>query len=427
MKAIRTAETAAILRIEIRRNARGRQLVVVDPVSAEELTLARDLERSQVAEVNMRIWRDLDQIATQARYDPHYPSPSVARATSSQIYRAGFAALLNLLDHSRLASPDDVQGFCRERVTGPWPIVDVLSDPEDHIFFEVLPLFGKVDFTDEDTGVDLADLARVLAGFRVVLRHRPWTGHSVAEAQTDNEVPVPVQFFRHSELVGSLRELESLRRLERKGEVRIVMQYPPKGYRPPPEWPEFVLARALANPWGTNVQSSPTRRAVICHFSCHQETTPEGAFLKLKADGWRAKAARYRVDQIKVALFNVDLIPPEAKVCLVSACKSAAVDPALFLSALEALRILQPRSLVGTLGSLPDLIGAEFTGRLYSALVGGWSLGAALVRVRRELLESPWFNPMGSLYVSHSGEDVYFSTRRDKRDKYVPSGTPGMP
>jgi hypothetical protein len=92
------------------------------------------------------------------------------------------------------------------------------------------------------------------------------------------------------------------------------------------------------------------------------------------------------------------------------------------LSALEAFKNLRSCSLVGTLGRIPDLIAAEFARCFYSELCNGWSVGAALHYARRELLKAPLSNPLGILFVSYGGEDVYFTTRADRRSTYIPSG-----
>jgi hypothetical protein len=260
----------------------------------------------------------------------------------------------------------------------------------------------------------------VITGFRAVVRHRDLGDPPAEEETTNSEVPVPVRFFRHNGLLGSRFELNSLVELQRKGKTNVVLQYPPHNFRPVDDWPELQLAKVLADPRSPESKGRQRPTGLICHFSCHQRDAPGGARLELKSDGWRSKAAGYQVDQIKVALAHVSPRPPEPKVCFLSACKSAAVDRHLLLSALDALARLRPRSVVGTLGSVPDLIAAEFTQRFYSGLADGWSVGAAISHARAALLNAPLQNPLGILFVSYFGEDVHFSTRADGRRRFIP-------
>ena len=76
---------------------------------------------------------------------------------------------------------------------------------------------------------------------------------------------------------------------------------------------------------------------------------------------------------------------------------------------MDAFRELRPESIVGTLGSIPDLTAAQFALVFYELLGEGWPIGTALWQARRSLLEAPFHNPLGLLFVSYSGEDVHFA------------------
>jgi hypothetical protein len=419
---VRTGELAASLRIEVRRDGGRRQIAVVDPMSREELTLARDVEASHLKDLNTLVSSQLDGIAIAAKADPVLDA-SYAREICSELYLAGFWALMRLLDHSDDVTPDTVHAFCSARVHEASPsVVEIVAERDDRFFFEVLPLFGSIDSIDEYRDVGLSELARVVLGFRSIVRHRDWTATSEYTPEADVEVPVPLRFFRHSELAGSALELEHLHTLERRGKANIAVQYPPRGFQPPDRKAEFQLVRVLANPW-PNGGRDAGRASLVCHFSCHQRRHADGAYLELKADGFwpRPKPVSYRLDRLAVAFEHTDVVPPEAKICFLSACTSATTDPALLLSALDALSKLRAQSVVGTLARVPELMAAEFTRHFYSAICDGWSVGAAVHAARQELLKEPLRNPLGILFVSYRGEDVYFATRADRLAKYVPS------
>jgi CHAT domain len=419
---VRTGEFAAILRIEIRRESNRRQIALVDPISPNALTIAQDVEASHLKDLNSIVSKQFDEIAGTAQADPILDAAD-ARRLCSDLYIAGFWALRQLLQHSCGVTVDEVQSFCSARVGAARPsVVDIVGHPDDRFFFELLPLLGKISVS-ESQEAELSELERVILGFRCHVRHRGWGDAGDYSPATDVAVPIPLRFFRHSDLAGSMLELKYLRALQRQGKARVAVEYPPRGFRPPERLPEFQLVRVLANPCAETDDESAS---LACHFSCHQRRGDEGAYLELKADGFwpPPKVARYRLDRIAVAFDHTPVIPPEARVCFLSACRSATTDPALLISALDALARLRPHSLVGTLARVPELMAAEFTRHFYSAICDGWSVGAAVYAARTKVLRKPLCNPLGILFVSYGGEDVFFRTRADRRGKYIPPNEP---
>lgn len=413
------------LRVELRETGSHLEVALVDAVSSVEMILAQDVEASHIDAINEYLWRELDLLGRGIATDPALEL-GYARRVASRLYRIGYSALLDLLRHAPGATPDAVHAFCAERTDqAEPPIVDVVSEPKYRLLIEPLPLFGKAAFTSDDSGVELDVLARVIAGLRAIVRHRRLGEAPPGETAMEVEVPVPVRYFRHSELESSNRTLRHLRDLEKQGKTRVVLEFPHRGFSPLEDWPELQLGRVLADPRG----SKEGRRgpdALICHFNCHQRRHEGKQYLELKADGWRPRPARYRPDQIRVGIDHADRHPPEPKLCFICACRSAAVDRDSLVSAVEAFDLLAPRSVVGTLGSVPDRMASELTRHFYSALAEGAPVGAALRLARTALLAPPLRNPLGLLFVSRFGEDVSFVTRAIRRSRLIPHGRQTM-
>ena len=168
---------------------------------------------------------------------------------------------------------DAIHAFCAERAKAVEPpIVDVVADPRYRLLVEPLPLFGKVDFAGEDVGVDLDALASAVTGLRAVVRHRRPDEPPAEVGALSVEVPVPVRYFRHSGLQGSSLTLGHLLDLQRRGKTNVVLQFPPRGFKPPPRLPEIQLARVLADPRGQQEKGRRRPDGLICHFSCHQRS-----------------------------------------------------------------------------------------------------------------------------------------------------------
>ncbi len=202
--------------------------------------------------------------------------------------------------------------------------------------------------------------------------------------------------------------------------MQISLEYPPKGFHAAKELPEAELVRALADPWFLDTQRRRDAPGSVCHFSCHLTTREKVAFLELMPDGRWARRAKYRVDYTAAALDHTVILPPEVKLCFLSVCRSAAVARDLLVSAMDALRRLRPESIIGTLGSAPDWTAAQFAFKFYELLGEGWSVGAALWQAKRTLLEAPFNNPLGLLYVSYHGEDAQFLLPADRRQHLIP-------
>jgi hypothetical protein len=413
---IRTREVVPNLYIEVRRSKGGCNVALVDPATREELLIAQNLQDSSIRELNLYIWSRLDRIARTLRTDLELGIPygsSVAR----DIYVTGFAALLNLVKNSGNLQVDDVHDFCSRRIhrNAAPPIIEIVAQENDHIFFEIMPLLGKAN-RSINGDPDMEELTSVITGFNAIIRHRIWGSSSV---DIDDSSRISVRFFEHSELPGSVRELKLLRGLEKKGLVRVSLQYPPKGFRAA-DFPEPELVRRLADPGFVDSPNYARDPGSVCHFSCHLNSDDNGTFLELMPRGWFPKRAKYRIDDIEVALEHVTVLPPRAKLCFLSACKSATIKHNVLLSAMDALRRLKPRSIIGTLGSIPDLTAAQFSSFFYELLGKGWSIGAAELQARWFLLEPPFYNPLGLLFVSYNGEDEQFALPADRRQRYIP-------
>ena len=227
-------------------------------------------------------------------------------------------------------------------------------------------------------------------------------------------------------LPGSVYELQRLRDLEKRGKARVSLQYPPRHYHPDQSHPEKELAKLLADPWFQDTAKGERGPGSICHLSCHLKQIEEDRVLELRPDGRFARTTRYRIDRIDVEFHLVPIISPNAKLCFVSACKSAGIEHSLLLSAMDAFRELRPESIVGTLGSIPDLTAAQFALVFYELLGEGWPIGTALWQARRSLLEAPFHNPLGLLFVSYSGEDVHFARPTDRFQRFIPDENPAL-
>ena len=416
---IRTRGVPPSLRIEVRRSEGHRHVALVDPLTEEELLIAENIEDHAVNELNVYVWSQLEDIARRLRADPELGRRDGGKI-AGEIYIAGFAALLKLVSHSKGLQVDEVQEFCAKRLPldrGVPAVIDVIADVNDHIFFEVMPLLGKAPSTMSDTP-ELDEVIGVVTGFNAIVRHLQW--EPSVTIRSDDSARVSVRFFQHTGLPGSIYEFKQLQELEQQGKAQVSLRYPPKGFRAASQLPEAELVRTLGDPWRSDTSERLKHPGSVCHFSCHLRIGEQSAVLELRPDGVFAKPAKYRIDRIEVALEHFPLLPPEPKLCFLSACRSAAIDRGLLVSAMEAFRRLHPESIVGTLGSVPDVAAALFASKFYNLLADGWSTGAAIWGARRMLVEAPLHNPLGALFISYQGEDVQFSTPADRRQRFLP-------
>lgn len=427
---IRTGGRDPAVRIVFVSRSGTTALTAIDPQSGEQCVIAPAVDNGTLDALNNYLWEKLNAVTQLVQSDPLLAAAH-GQEVLCRIYQAGFGALLRLMGPSYADHIDEVQKFFRDRIKqlvsadqDP-PIIDVVTNQGGHFPIEVLPLLGKAE-NCADGSTALRETAKTLPGYCSVVR-RVELSPDDGLPRHDNDVhyskKLAMRFFRHNSLRGVQLEIEHLRKLEHGGALILSSLYPPRGHTPARFWPELPLAKIVADPFAGGGGIPLEQASHVCHFSCHiRENAPGGPYLELRPDHrWSRESDRYLLDQIIAARGHVPLVPPGSLVVFLSACKSGARDRRLFVSAVDVFRFFKPRSLIGALANLPEIAAAEFAVAFYRELAAGSSVGAALRAARLHLLDrNEYNNPLGLLFCSYFGEDVFVPVSSDRVTKYVP-------
>jgi hypothetical protein len=411
----------AALRIEVRRTGSQISIVVIDPKTTKEIALVEDVSDERIRRVNKFLWHQLSASIGLLKSDPII---HLGGALSFELYRLGQAALIQLTGDDNAEVLDEVKSFCATRVAAhdggsEPPVIEIVSRREDHLPFEVLPLLGRMGPSPSED-LQLEELRRVMPGLAALCVHGV---ASAPHLPPEEFAPgMLINIFRYDGLEGAMMDVKRLRGLEGR-RLRIESVYPPRGYKPPPDFPELELVRAVTR--RRRWRESMDEQVPIAHFTCHVSTKGDQAVLRLRPDSRFGGAGEvpYKLHEIEVAADYVDKPPPSAPLLFLSACRSGAVDELTYTSAARALARIRPRALVGALADLPSMMAAEFAESFYRGLREGESVGGSLHSARGFLLKKPYTNPLGLLFVSYFGETVRVTKRKSLTPVLAPPST----
>lgn len=295
------------------------------------------------------------------------------------------------------------------------PLVQLVADDAAAAAFplELLPMFdltGEVPCLENASVVD--QVASRLLGFTTVIaRIVPRTNRNSEVLRND---PLPVLFVRYLDYGWGCRLREWLLRLLGKQSSAI------DGFEQEEEFLVSLRRRGLVSldgPWPS--PSEPAAKVVdhvidalhhgpveLAHLACHCETEAR------EGDDYEIRLSSHiRINLRQILLGYVtrgcEVVPsPMRRVpVILNACRTSTFDPWSAQSFQSLFLNNRHGAFVGTLAPIRDADAADYAERLYRFLLGGLTLGEAVLLARRQLLMDAG-SPLGILYV-HYGNDRF--------------------
>jgi hypothetical protein len=302
------------------------------------------------------------------------------------------------------------------------PAVHVFGD--DVSFpLEMLPVFLERDDSELPALENTRDVMRIgeaFLGFSAVVRRLPY-GTEPEAAVLANDPKLPIQFVRYR---GPPRRRFSRHETSGQGfaaEAQFIQSLDLLSVDGP--WPTADVCDADVVRGLVDALFDPRRRlvpaqeggaevaAAIAHFACHCETEDRDSedfeLIFSTPDGERRSVTFGDIQdgygQRGEQLAHASGISPARAPVILNACGSSVIDPWSAQSLHRwFLRNGHP-AYVGTQAAVPDGFAAQVAEWIYRFLLGGFSLGEALLLARRKTLLTGW-GPLGLLYVMHGND-----------------------
>jgi CHAT domain len=307
--------------------------------------------------------------------------------------------------------------FDRDRI----PIVQ-LTAREASYPLELLPVF--LDGRDPSQGIrndaELLQVAARFLGFTAAVR-RMASDSGLRPVRLDNEPTLPIQFIRYQPDRPRRRGAQPSGFAVEESTLTSLKLLSVDGPWPTDQSPADVktrLAAALFDPrHHLLTDRDDARPAAIAHLACHCNTAgldSENYELVLRnARGERCPLTFGEIRQLYSEEGERSMgdplaepaPPPQRAPIIINACGSSTVDPSSAQSFQQWFLANEHPTYVGTQAAIPDSLAARFSEFLYRFLLGGYTLGEAVVLARRELLTAA-HSPLGLLYVLHGNDQV---------------------
>jgi hypothetical protein len=223
-----------------------------------------------------------------------------------------------------------------------------------------------------------------------------------AEADMDGTlraVPkVPVKMFRHAELAGSAAEADMLAK-----DFALVGDG---------AWPTTGACTAedtLSAMVHFDQDFAGRKKAAIDqihHFSCHSDIGERHPYLEMMAAGGTPFQISTRSfnEQFRIAMRGQSVGLPRP-LAFLNACESNSPSSESLGTWASTLVQARYRAVIATEAPAPDAFASAFSQAFYGELLAGHTVGQALQRAKRGLLER-WKNPFGLLYTLFGNPDL---------------------
>lgn len=390
------------LRIETK--AGGRKLLLASASGKREKFRLKD--SSVIRHENVKL---VDYLTTfRAGFaDDVEADPSTAAKQLDGIRAAGAGYLSKVIDES-YSRFDLMCKFIRE-ACDTWnlglsrpPFVHIVSDLEQHVPWEAMPIFDTRTKLSATTKLELQDEVRCFMGFGAVVERK--IPHSEEHGDIlDATGYLQVRFFIDASFDGADAELGFF---DSCGErVRVEGPYPSgdeDDHTP-------TVGQQLRDPT-IGVHGDPLERPdQVVHFSCHCDTDGRSSWhdyeLRLAAETGQSKNLSLWDLHVEIGQATPWRHPDGDRLMplvFVNACGSTTMDPHSAASILTPFAKNQNRGLVGTMARIPDGFASQFSKVFYRELFSGLTIGMALHKARWRMLQDS-DNPMGLLYA-HFGD-----------------------
>ena len=289
-----------------------------------------------------------------------------------------------------------------------------LIGPEEVLAFplELVPIFDFGAIPPLENVSVLTKVASRFLGFTAVIcRVAPNTDRC---SDVLHNVPaLPVQFVRYLDrskygctATGFVREAEFLLSLKKRGLVTLDGPWPTDAV--PPGKVVDRLVDALYHPAkALSPRSKTGGPAQLAHFACHciTEGREDDEYeLRLSTDTGAPRSVMMHQIRTGYMRRSVKAKKPCSRApVILNACGSSTVHPGSLLSFQSLFLKNCHRAFLGTQAAIDDADAADYAERLYRFLLGGYTLGEAVVLARRQLLADIG-SPLGLLYVQYGND-----------------------
>jgi len=293
-----------------------------------------------------------------------------------------------------------------------------LVGPDEALAFplELVPMFNTTEIPPLENAWVRAKVASRFLGFTAVIcRVAPSTDR--CRDVLHNNPTLPVQFVRRVEpqkrgrsrkrfsATGFEQEAEFLASLRRRNLVSLDGPWPTTEVSANKVVDSLV--DALYNAQGFR-PGSVIGGIELAHFACHCTTDkPDDDEYELELSTETGEPRPVKLHQIRTGYVQRsenarEQLSYRAPVIL-NACGTSTVDPWSGLSFQGHFLRNRHRAFLGTQAAINDLAAADYAELFYRFLLGGFTLGEAVVLARRQLLADTG-SPLGILYVQYGND-----------------------
>ena len=300
-----------------------------------------------------------------------------------------------------------------------------LVGPEAALAFplELVPIFDFGTIPPLENASVLTKVASRFLGFTAVVCRVVRNTDRCSDV-LHNIPALPVQFVRYLDLgrygstvTGFVREAEFLLSLKERGLVTLDGPWPTDAV--PAGKVVDRLVDALYHPAKALCRGSMVDGPVqLAHFACHCITEghdDDEYELKLSTETGAPRPVKLHEIRTGYVQRSAKGKKPEFRApVILNACGSSTVHPGSLLSFQHHFLKNGHRAFVGTQAAIDDADAADYAERLYRFLLGGYTLGEAVVLARRQLLADTG-SPLGLLYVQY-GNDQFAVEKAHKEE-----------
>ncbi|WP_239396573.1 CHAT domain-containing protein [Frankia sp. CiP3] len=300
------------------------------------------------------------------------------------------------------------------------PSVQLVADTEAATSFplELIPIFGSGEIPSPVNAAVLQEVAGRFLGFTAVVHRVQWNTSRNPE-ELDNDPNLPVQFVRYLDKPRLLRksgsgfkdEVAFFASLRDRGRVSLDGPWPTSSI------PKNKVANALIDSLyypecALDPSAEPGRLAQVTHFACHCHTgnRTDDADYELELSTEQGHPRSVKLGEMRTGYIDrADRTQQRHRrtraPVILNACGSSSVDPWTALSFHKWFLANGHRAFVGTQTDIYDDVAAWYVNYLYRFLLGGFTLGEAVVMARRQLLVDKSC-PLGVLYIQYGNDQL---------------------
>ncbi len=403
-----------IISITLKITDEGSSLTITSPllIESDPLLIESDFHKGKLDEQRKLLREDLDEFKNFIGSNELNVScwTNVSKAIK-QLHRRGRILSLQLFG-SELTKVQNLLLPLIQSNSTYFPIVEVTASLDHIIPIEFLPLLNLLEPTDISNFEELESVAKSFLGFSTIIKRIIPRIPLATDTVLKNIPKLPVKFFHDAGLLGAQGEAKFFRELDQY--IALEGPWPDRSF----DNEDFINSVA-EHIWNPLLQfNSATNRFLpdqIQHFACHCDTKANlSENYSLILAHHEATKRRVTIGSLQARLAHLSQAAQRSSdislpLIFFNACGSSIILPTGVTSFPGLFLKNGNRGFIGTETNIPDKFSAAFSEQFYRNLLGGFSLGNAMLSAKWTLLRR-YLNPLGILYVAYADPDIRLET-----------------